>query len=228
MSWIALFLGLLLALAGGAGLAASIDLLTTELGVVYATCGAIGLSGGVVTIAIGLLIRRVDALRRALPREYESRTAERAEPPAPSVPPLLAGLEPVILAEPGAPEAQSAPAPAAPPPIALEPEPQPAPESAPEETLAPPSAPDDEEESAAAPINESRKGPLPALEELVHADAQAAKEPAPPPALVGRYSAGGADYSIFSDGSIEAQTSHGDFKFASMREFKAFIAAKRS
>ena len=39
---------------------------------------------------------------------------------------------------------------------------------------------------------------------------------------------GSADYSIYSDGSIEAQTSQGDFKFASMREFKDFIATKKS
>ena len=49
----------------------------------------------------------------------------------------------------------------------------------------------------------------------------------PPPTLVGRYSAGGANYSIFSDGSIEAETDQGAFKFGSMTEFKAFIAAKR-
>ena len=45
MSWIALILGLLLALAGGAALVASIDLLPTELGLLFATCGAIAISG---------------------------------------------------------------------------------------------------------------------------------------------------------------------------------------
>ena len=48
MSWIALLLGLILALAGGAALVASIDLLTTELGVLYATCGAIAVERGVI------------------------------------------------------------------------------------------------------------------------------------------------------------------------------------
>jgi hypothetical protein len=51
-------------------------------------------------------------------------------------------------------------------------------------------------------------------------------EPAPT-TLVGRYSAGGANYSIYSDGSIEAETDQGAFHFASMNEFKAYIAAKR-
>src|SRR5579863_4935741 len=76
MSWIVLLLGLLLALAGGAGLVASIDLQTTELGLVYAACGAIGVSGGIITIAIGLLIRRVDALRGALLEAREPREEE--------------------------------------------------------------------------------------------------------------------------------------------------------
>jgi hypothetical protein len=212
MSWIALFLGLVLALAGGAAFAASIDLLTTELGLLYATCGAIGLSGGIITLAIGLLIRRVDAVRRALlrEREEEPRPIERAEP---LVPPLLAGIEPVIFAEPAAAQAP----------------PTTAPVREPEAEMAPPSQPDGAEALEEAPINENRKGHLPAFEELEPAGAPApAKPPGPPPTLVGRYSAGGADYSIFSDGSIEAQTSQGDFKFASMREFKDFIAAKRS
>jgi hypothetical protein len=211
MSWIAFLLGLVLVLAGGAGLVASIDLATTELGLVYATCGAIGVSGGVITIAIGLLIRRVDALRGALSheREEEPHAMERAEP---VVPPLLAGIEPVVLPDLEAPQAE------APAPTAVEPEPAPAPEAAGELEPVP----------EVAPVNESRKGHLPGLDDLEHASAPAAKPAGPPPSLIGRYSAGGADYSIFSDGSIEAQTAQGDFKFASMREFKEFIAGKKS
>jgi hypothetical protein len=49
----------------------------------------------------------------------------------------------------------------------------------------------------------------------------------PPPTIVGRYSAGGANYSIFSDGSIEAETEDGAFRFASMSEFKAFVAGNK-
>jgi len=51
--------------------------------------------------------------------------------------------------------------------------------------------------------------------------------PEPPPRLVGRYSAGGAHYKIFSDGTIEAETDEGQFKFASMADFKAYIAERR-
>ncbi|MGA2794084.1 MAG: hypothetical protein ABSE69_11205 [Roseiarcus sp.] len=205
MSWLTLFLGLILALAGGAALAASFDLLTTELGLLYATCGAIALSGGVIVIAIGLLIRRVDALRGAVLRGIEETRPERAEP---LVPPLLAGIEPVVLAEMGAVPAREAPA---------------SEFSEPAMTPAPSSALDDAGDREAGAINENRKGHLPSLEALE----QAAQEPPAPPTLVGRYSAGGANYSIFSDGSIEAETDQGAFKFGSMNEFKAFIAAKR-
>jgi hypothetical protein len=202
MSWLTLFLGLTLTLAGGAALAASLDLLTTELGLLYATCGAVALSGGVIVIAIGLLIRRVDALRRAVLRGIEETRPERAEP-------LLAGLEPVVLAQTGAAPAHEAPA---------------ADFSEPAMTPAPSPALDDAGDRETTAINENRKGHLPSLEALE----QAAQEPPTPPTLVGRYSAGGANYSIFSDGSIEAETDQGAFKFGSMSEFKAFIAGKRT
>jgi hypothetical protein len=219
MSWIAFLLGLVLVLAGGAGLVASIDLATTELGLVYATCGAIAVSGGVITIAIGLLIRRVDALRGALSheREEEPRAMERAEP---IVPPLLAGIEPVVLPDLEAPHAAEAPPPVA---VAVEPEPAAPSPSALEGAGEPEPAPE------VAPVNENRKGHLPGLDDLEQAITPTAVKPAgPAPSLIGRYSAGGADYSIFSDGSIEAQTSQGEFKFASMREFKEFISTKKS
>jgi hypothetical protein len=206
MSWIAFFLGLLLALAGGAGLVASLDLLTTQLGLVYATCGAVGVSGGVIVIAIGLLIRRVDALRRTILRGHEQMRSERVEPVAP---PLLAGFEPAVLAETSAGTAREAPAVEVAEPVM---------------TMAPASALDDPGDREIAAINENRKGHLPSLETID----QAAQAPVGPPALIGRYAAGGANYSIFSDGSIEAETDQGAFKFGSMSDFKAFIAGKRS
>jgi hypothetical protein len=43
--------------------------------------------------------------------------------------------------------------------------------------------------------------------------------------VVGKYSAGGVSYSIFVDGSIEADTPNGVYKFQSMEELKAFIDA---
>ena len=76
-----------------------------------------------------------------------------------------------------------------------------------------------------APINENRAGRLPSFGEGQGAAIQA---PEAPPSLVGRYSAGGANYMIFSDGSIEAETPEGTFKFASMIEFKHYLAERKN
>lgn len=192
MSWFVIFLGLILALAGAWGFYASVDLLTTQLGLLYAICGAVAVSGGCIVIAIGLLMRRVDALRRALAPSVETTPRARVEPLAPALDPTLV-------------DGTARPAPTV--------------EFA-EPAIAP--APDDAERERA--VNENRKGRSPSPD----APEQAAQEPAAPPSLVGRYSAGGANYSIYSDGSIEAETDQGAFKFGSMNEFKAFIAAKRN
>jgi hypothetical protein len=205
MSGIALLLGLVRAAAGGASLWASIDLVGTELGGLYATCGAIFVGGGAVTIAIGLLIRRVDAVRAALLRAPAPAAAERAEPLAP---PLPDGVEPATLAEPGAEFAPEAPGWAG---------------RDGQDGPAPAAAPDGADGAGATPPGE----PAPDGRAPVEAGATAAGEPAPRPTLVGRYSAGGSEYSIFTDGSIEAQTSQGEYRFGSMEEFKAFIAAKK-
>ncbi|MGA2042368.1 MAG: hypothetical protein ABSG83_03245 [Roseiarcus sp.] len=210
MSWIVLLLGLVLAAAGGASLWASIDLAGAELGVLYATCGAICVSGGVVTIGIGLLIGRVDALRAALLRDPAPAAAERAEPLPP--PPPAPDMEPAILAEPGAEVPPEAP-------DWAEREAQDGPAAA--------AAPDRAESAGATPAGEPAPDGAPVAEAPVEAGAPTTEEPATRPTLVGRFSAGGSDYSIFTDGSIEAQTSQGEYRFASMDEFKAFIAAKK-
>jgi hypothetical protein len=82
-----------------------------------------------------------------------------------------------------------------------------------EAVLSPPA----EEES---PININRTGHLPSLE-----SAEETPEPEPqlPPTLVGSYSSAGANYKIFTDGSIEAETGEGTFKFASMSDFKRHL-----
>ena len=80
-----------------------------------------------------------------------------------------------------------------------------------------------EREEAEEPINENRSGHLPTLGEIEHA----IETPEAPPSLIGRYSSGGANYMIFADGSIEAETQEGTFKFASMGDFKSFLADRR-
>src|SRR5271169_4509475 len=59
-------LGFILAVVGGGGLFASIDLLPTEIGMLYAGCGTIALSAGLIVVSIGALIRRVDGVTRTV------------------------------------------------------------------------------------------------------------------------------------------------------------------
>jgi hypothetical protein len=193
-------LGAILAIAGGGALFASVDLLPTEVGILYAACGTIALCSGIVVLAIGALLRRVDQLGD----DFAARPVEPGFAFAAAAPDLAPHphIEPEFPTEPHA---------HAEPVLAAEHEatvgaPEPAPATAPEE----------EED----PLNENRAGHLPTLAEVEHAIA----EPEAPPTLVGRYSAGGADYMIFSDGTIEAETEQGAFKFASMGDFKAYLA----
>ena len=80
-----------------------------------------------------------------------------------------------------------------------------------------------EVEAAEEPINENRAGHLPTLGEIEHA----IETPEAPPSLIGRYSSGGANYMIFADGSIEVETQEGSFKFASMGDFKRYLADRK-
>ena len=77
-----------------------------------------------------------------------------------------------------------------------------------------PAAADDE-----SPININRAGHLPSLDAIE----TVLETPETPPSMIGSYSSAGANYKIFADGSIEAETSEGTFKFASMTDFKRHL-----
>ncbi len=104
-------------------------------------------------------------------------------------------------------------------------------------------APDSEEEASdeSPMVSEEVRSSGPELEPTVHeesaeleATTQAEpepkpepEEPAPPaPTIVGRYSSGGSDFTLYSDGSIDAQTDQGIFHFASMADLRAHIEAQ--
>jgi hypothetical protein len=191
---------------------ASYDLLPTELGLLYACCGAILVSGGVVTVAIGVAVVRLEALTQMvhfaaavedLPDEDEVVAAQIAEDhqnhPAHAPDAAAVELEP---------PAQEGEAPA----VELQPvDARGAAGEAVEEAL------------TEAPAGEAAGAGAPGAADLEQALADAA-----PPTLVGHYSAGGANYKIFSDGSIEAETEGGAFRFASMADFKAYLARDRT
>jgi hypothetical protein len=63
----------------------------------------------------------------------------------------------------------------------------------------------------------------PSQEALLEQPADTLSEASETPAIVGRYVVGEHTYVMFSDGSIEAITSEGMFRFSSMADLKAFI-----
>src|ERR1700722_10674884 len=87
-------LGSLLTILGCGGLIASVDLLPTEVGILYAGCGTIAASSGLIVLSIGALIRRVDALDGTI----------SPNPPDPaSLEPHASEPEPLVAAEPATP-----------------------------------------------------------------------------------------------------------------------------
>jgi hypothetical protein len=207
MAVLVFILSLVLLAAGAASGYMSLDLVPTAPGLLYAFAGVVGVVGAIVVFALGVLIVRVGRLTRAL-REQAAAAAIAAAPPAPVEEP--AALPPHFEdAEPEAPEVETEPA------QELEPE------AELEATAEEPSteAQGETEGAADEPVNENRAGRLPTLDEIE----RAIETPEAPPTLIGRYTSGGANYMIFSDGTIEAETDEGAFKFASMGDFKKFL-----
>ena len=185
MAFLIFALSLILLVAGLAAGYMSLDLLPTPIGVLYALAGAFAACLAAVVLALGVLVRRINALTRIV--------RQQATPVSQGVLGEAAHVEPDFF--------------------------QAEPLSATDADVEPP-APLEETE---APINENRAGHLPTLGEIEHA----IETPEAPPSLVGRYSAGGANYMIFADGSIEAETAEGAFKFASMADFKRYLADRK-
>jgi hypothetical protein len=71
MAILVFILSLILLVAGAASGYASIDLLPTSDGVLYALGAAVAVSAAVIAFAVGALIRRVDALTEAVKRAAE-------------------------------------------------------------------------------------------------------------------------------------------------------------
>jgi hypothetical protein len=218
---IALYMFALALIVGGAGVVAQgYGIVLNERGWTMVIAGTVAATGGFLLLGIATiaarLVRveheladlsqragRLDASALAPPRRTEPPIERPARGEAPS---LLAAEEPA----PGdTPEravlraAEVIPEPA-PPEAAVEPETGPA-------TAAPEALPDD----AASAATEGSEQATPE-----------APEPEPPaPAVIGTYNSGGNSYVMFSDGSIEADTPSGRFRFASLDELKDFIAA---
>jgi hypothetical protein len=183
-------LSLILLIAAAASGYESVDLLPTSTGLLYALAGAVAACAAVVTFAIAVLIRRVDALAKLVPQS-----------PRPSILSAGFGVTPSPQTAP-AEELSSTP-------LAIEAE----------APLISDEARAGEDES---PININRAGHLPSLE-TIETVLETPEEQQGPPSLIGSYSSAGANYKIFADGSIEAETSEGTYKFASMNDFKRHL-----
>jgi hypothetical protein len=71
------------------------------------------------------------------------------------------------------------------------------------------------------PVHEPEAEPQAAAEQVVPSPSDTGAEP---PAIIGSYNSGDNRYVMFSDGSIEADTPDGVFRFGSLDELKEFIA----
>jgi hypothetical protein len=190
MAILIFILSLILLIAAAASGYESLDLLPTSIGVLYALAGAVAACAAVLTFAVAVLIRRVDALTKLV-----------RESAAPSILPAAFEATPSLETAPA--DGGSAT------PMAIE--------TGVRESIN--EAPAGEDES---PININRAGHLPSLD-TIETVLETPEEPQGPPSLIGSYSSAGANYRIFADGSIEAETSEGTYKFASMNDFKRHL-----
>jgi hypothetical protein len=189
MSILIFILSLILLVAAAASGYASVDLLPTSTGVLYALAATVAACAAVVTFALAVLIRRIDRLtklagppdRRSILRPGFGVTPSAETPPASEV-----SAVPLAIESEGLENLEA---------LALEDE---------------------------SPININRTGHLPSLE-AIETVLETPEEPPGPPSIIGSYSSAGANYKIFSDGSIEAETSEGTFQFASMADFKRHL-----
>ena len=65
-------------------------------------------------------------------------------------------------------------------------------------------------------------------EEVAAEPAAEAESVTPPPSIIGRYNSGGTEYTLYSDGSIDAETAEGHLHFASMADLRAHIEAQQN
>ena len=186
MAILIFLLSLALLAAGIASGYASLDLLPTGLGVLYALAGAVAVSAAVVTFALGVAIRRIDGLAR-LVRAAAARPLG-VPPEAGEAPALDSELARILKSRVAADGTATKP---------LE-------------------GPVLSQRETSNDEGHSSEGPGSVLE-----------TPESPPALIGRYSSGGANYLIFADGSIEAETAEGRFRFASMGDFKRYLIDRK-
>jgi hypothetical protein len=201
------------------------DIIVMERGWTMVISGSVMAAGGALLAGIATAVARLQMLEGEFVR-----LADRLAPEAPAL-----DLPPEMTAV-SIPARRSSPPPEAAPDFAaalkdldIAPEPILAPAPAERPRAEPAPAADDD-------VNDElfdRTQPEPTAPEPKHEPAPAAAEAVPAeadkdaaaPAVVGTYNSGGNFYIMYSDGSIEAETPAGKFRFTSLDELKDFIAA---
>ena len=214
-----------------------------DLGNTLLIAGTIAIVGSLILIGLSTAIRQLRRIAQALetrqlPREPEA--AEAAPPPSLRVP----LPEPRVEPEPERIEPKIEPA------VAAVPEPPPVPEAAPQAVPEPVAAKPEEPAAEAAPAPPPAPPPSPPKPERVFdriwsgepavaveaAVVEVARPPEPPPPArvaepepVRIFKSGvidGMAYTLYTDGSIEAELAQGTVKFASIDELRAYLAAR--
>jgi len=200
--------------------------------------GATALSGGVVTMALALVVGRLDALialSSASKAEAQAplRGADHpsameplrvspppapAPPPIPVAPPVVAAPIPAVEAAPAPSPIPAAPAQEPVPSVIAEQDPEPAPRTP-------------EARPTAAKLDQFKWTP-PKI--AVEVEKRLETAPARPPAAgkpgaieVDRYVSGDTTYVMFSDGSVELRDPQGARRYASLAELRARASAQR-
>jgi hypothetical protein len=153
-------------------------------------------------------------------REPPVETLHVAEMPA--EPPEAEDLSGSLDAPEPAPQPEAQFAPEHEPAHVMEPAPETEPEPEPEIELAPEPEPEPDLVPETEPEHELEPAPPATAAEEAAAEEAAVDEAAPE--VIGHYEAHGAHYTMYADGSIDADTTHGVYRFASMEELKQFIA----
>ena len=213
-------------LGGAAAAIHGYGIIMVERGWTLVIAGAVLTSGGAVLAGVAQLGSRVAAIQRDTARLWErfARLDPSALPATPTVSPAplnLAPRGPVDM-----PEAAVEPAPEA---GVAEPTAPPAAEQAASGRTRPKVAAAPEALLSEVPLRGTTE-PGDAPDERPAPAAEASRndglaEPSGKPTVVGTYDSGGNHYVMFSDGSIEADTPNGVFRFASLDELKDFIAS---
>jgi hypothetical protein len=197
---VVLLIALVMILGGGAATFFGSDILLADRGLPMVVAGAVVASGGAILLGLGFVVRGL----------------QRLEGHATQIRDGIADLRAANLAAAARPPQRVTATEAAP--AALVP-------PAPEVTAAPmiaPTPPDMPAPTRAEPADRTEEGAALVVPD-VSPDTREADQEADSGSVVGRYSSGGNDYTMYADGSITAETPSGRHRFKSLDELKAFV-----